>query len=184
MKRKYAHRPNWKRVLARRMAIEKFETEAFCGQIVLIAIDRVREALWVNLCGIKQCVVDDGYSWMTIFPKDKNYVVTAMFNKEKQIVQWYIDICGAQGFTVEGMPWYDDLYLDIIISHDHKVSLIDEDDLRLALKQNTITKQQYDFAYQEAERLLKQIRENKFELLEYSLDIYPYMTDKLEQQGN
>ncbi|MDF2531768.1 MAG: hypothetical protein K0R80_2597 [Clostridia bacterium] len=182
MKRKYANRPNWKRVISRKMIMEKFDNHRFKGYAVLIHIEKVREALWVDLGGKKQCVVDNGYSWLTLFPENQSYVVTAMFNNQNEIVQWYIDICKERGFTDKGIPWYDDLYLDIIISSDLHISLIDEDDLALALEQNIINQADFDFAYQEANKLLKQLRENELTILKYSEEIYSILSKRLEEQ--
>lgn len=179
MKRKYADRPNWKRVLSRKMIMQQFEDDNFKGYAVLIYIEKVREALWVDLGGKKQCVVDDGYSWLTLFPQNESYVITAMFNHQNEVVQWYIDICRGRGFTAKGIPWYDDLYLDIIISSDYHISLIDEDDLALALKQNIIKQEDFDFAYHEANKLLKQLRQNDLTLLKYSEEIYSILRKRL-----
>jgi uncharacterized protein len=103
-----------------------------------------------------------------------------MFNDKNEVVQWYIDICREIGFTEKGIPWYDDLYLDIIISSDYHISLIDEDDLALALKQNIIKQEDFDFAYQEAEKLLKQLRQNDIALLEYSREVFSILKERLE----
>jgi uncharacterized protein len=180
MKRKFADRPNWKRVLSRKMVMDKFDNEQFKGYAVLIYIEKVREALWVEIGGKDQCVVNDGYSWLTLIPQDQSYVITAMFNDKNEVVQWYIDICREIGFTEKGIPWYDDLYLDIIISSDYHSSLIDEDDLALALKQNIIKQEDFDFAYQEAEKLLKQLRQNDIALLEYSREVFSILKERLE----
>lgn len=180
MKRKYADRPNWKRVLSRKMILDRFDNDYFKGCAVLIYVEKVREALWVDLGGKKQCVVDDGYSWLTLFPQRESYVVTAMFNNKNEIVQWYIDICRGRGFTDKNIPWYDDLYLDIIISSDYQVSLIDEDDLALALKQKVIKQEDFDFAYREANKLLEQIENNDLAILKYSEEIYKILLNKLE----
>jgi uncharacterized protein len=181
MKRKFADRPNWKRVLARTMISEKLDSVEFKGYAVLINIEKVREALWVELGGKKQCVADDGYSWLTLFPKGESYVVTAMFNNQGDVVQWYIDICKDIGFTEKGVPWYDDLYLDIIISSDYHISLIDEDDLALALNQNIIDQYDFDFAYVEANKLLEQLKQNKLTLLSYSKEIYRVLLSKIDK---
>lgn len=180
MKRKFADKPNWKRVLSRKMIMDKFDESNFKGHAVLIHIDKAREALWVDVGGKSQCVVNDGYSWLTLFPQNQSYVVTAMFNDKDEIVQWYIDICKDIGFTDKGIPWYDDLYLDIIISSDFHISLIDEDDLALALKQNIIKQEDFDFAYQEANKLLGQLKLNDLILLEYSKEIFSVLKKQLE----
>ena len=181
MKRKFADRPNWKRVISRTTVSEELDGEEFQGHAVLIYIDKIKDALWVELGGKKQCVADTGYCWLTLFQKGESYVVTAMFDNKGQIVQWYIDICKAIGFTDRGVPWYDDLYLDIIISSDYDVALIDEDDLALALKQSVIKQEDYDFAYQEADKLLKLLEGKQFKLLGCSKRIYDDLIKKIHK---
>lgn len=180
MKRKYADRPNWKRVLGRRSISENIQDIRFRGRAVLTCIDKVREPLWVDIGDQRVCVADAGYSWLTLFPENQKYVVTVMFNRQREAVQWYIDICKNIGITDSGVPWYDDLYLDIIISAEGNAFLIDEDDLSQALEQNIISKQDYDFAYAEANQLLKLIYSKQFTLLDYSKEIFMILLDKIE----
>ena len=182
MKRKYADRPNWKRVLMRRMIGGELSIKGFSGYAMLVCLDQVRDDLWVDVCGNRTKVAGDGYCWLTLFPEGELYVVTAMFDEQQNIVQWYIDVCSAVGFTKEGIPWYDDLYLDIIIDADKNHCLIDEDDLERALRQRIIKKQDFDFAYREAERLMKLLKEDKLELLEISKQITADLLMKLETQ--
>ena len=42
-------------------------------------------------------ILDDGYTWIQIIPTSKHYTVTIMYNNEKEIVQWYIDITNMNG---------------------------------------------------------------------------------------
>lgn len=182
MKRKYADRPNWKRVLSRRMIGEELEIKSFKGYAMLICIDEVREDLWVEICGNQTKVAGDGYYWLTMFPAGERYVVTAMFDEQQNIVQWYIDICSEIGFGKEGVPWYDDLYLDIIIDAHKNHCLIDQEDLERALRQKIIKKQDYDFAYREANRVIKLIENDKLEILELSRQIRTNLLTKLQIQ--
>ncbi len=182
MKRKYANRPNWKRVLSRRMMGDELSIKSFKGYAMLICIDEVRDDLWVDLCGNNTRVAGDGYCWLTLFPAGESYVVTAMFDEQQNIVQWYIDICSEIGFDKDGIPWYDDLYLDIIIDAHKNHCLIDQEDLERALRQRVIRKQDFDFAYREANRVIKLIEEDQLELLELSKQIMIDLLAKLQIQ--
>lgn len=35
--------------------------------------------------------------WLSILPKDDNYCITAMLNKNDEILLWYIDMIAGQG---------------------------------------------------------------------------------------
>ena len=43
----------------------------------------------------------------------KHYTVTIMYNNEKEIVQWYIDITNMNGIDSDERIFYDDLYLSL-----------------------------------------------------------------------
>lgn len=179
MKRKFANRPNWRRVLKRRMVIRNTEYKNFKGYAALIVIDKITEALWVDVCGRTICVADKGYSWLTLFPSEENYVVTAMINEKLEVVQWYIDICKGHGLTETNIPWYDDLYLDIIISAQGEVNLIDQEDLEQALCKGIIDQAAYDYAYVEANRLLELIEKGQLELIDYTRPIHEILMKEL-----
>lgn len=181
MKRKFANRPNWRRVLKRRMLIRNVEYKDFEGYAALIVIDKITEALWANVCGKSICVADKGYSWLTLFPPGDGHVVTAMLDQEHNVVQWYIDICKGHGLTEENIPWYDDLYLDIIVSAQKEINLIDQEDLEQALIQGVIDQKTYDYAYTEANSLIDLLVKNQFKLLDYTKPIYEML---LKELGN
>ena len=58
------------------------------------------------------------------------------------------------------MPFYEDLYLDIVLTKDKEVITLDEDELANALSTNDISKEQYDLAIREADLLKLNIVEN------------------------
>lgn len=183
MKRKFANRPNWRRVLKRRMVIRNVEYMDFQGYAALIIIDKITEPLWANVCGENICVADKGYSWLTVFPPGESHVVTAMLNQEQKVVQWYIDICKRHGLTEDNIPWYDDLYLDIIVSSQNEVTLIDQEDLEQALQKGIIDQNTYDYAYVEANKLLNLLTNGQFKLLEYTKSIFEMLFMELDSMG-
>ena len=72
------------------------------------------------------CIVDDGYMWLQHFPKGQNCTVTTMFDADGEVIQWYIDICNEIG-TENNVPWWDDLFLDIIVLPTGEIIRQDED---------------------------------------------------------
>ncbi len=90
-----------------------------------------------------------------------------MFNFDGEIVQWYIDICYRNGIE-NGVPWMDDLYLDIIVLPTGEVFLIDIDELEDALNTGVIDRNLYNLAWDEAKRIKKLIENGNFDLLKFS----------------
>ncbi|MBD7968150.1 DUF402 domain-containing protein [Paenibacillus gallinarum] len=170
MKRKFGDRANWRRITNRQFACRYVESEEFTGYLSLYTIHDLKEPLWKTYGGYTFCTADKGYSWLQYFPKDEHYVVTAMFDDEDQIVEWYIDTCRNQGITDQGVPWFDDLYLDVIVLKDGEVFLLDEDELDDALEKGHITTADYELSTRTAQYLLQTIDAHSFPYFKMSLE--------------
>ncbi|MNW55217.1 hypothetical protein D3C74_328650 [compost metagenome] len=95
-----------------------------------------------------------------------------MFDDKGEIVEWYIDVCKTQGVTDQGVPWFDDLYLDIVVLKNGEVFLLDEDELDEALSKGLITVRDYDMATETAQEVLHAIHEHHFPYFDMSLSHY------------
>ncbi|MNI59071.1 hypothetical protein D3C73_1142150 [compost metagenome] len=95
-----------------------------------------------------------------------------MFDDKGEIVEWYIDVCKTQGVTDQGVPWFDDLYLDIVVLKNGEVFLLDEDELDEALSKGLITVRDYDMATETAQEVLHAIHEHYFPYFDMSLSHY------------
>jgi predicted RNA-binding protein associated with RNAse of E/G family len=157
MDRKYADRPDWSRVLKKSFKLDYICEKEFSGYVSAIYIDKVKAPLIKNIFGKEYCIVDDGYTWLQYLPTNGNYSITTMFNKNKEIVQWYFDIIKHQGVDDRSIPFFDDLYLDVVVLPSSEILLLDEDELKDALDKNEITKGDYDLAYKEAKMLMEGI---------------------------
>lgn len=165
MKIKSAERPDWKRVLARRFAVRRFDTPEYHGYTTLLRIDEVTEPLYTTFGGQQVCIADRGYDWLQHFPDGEHYALLAAFDEHGELTQWYIDIVGRMGVDERGVPWYEDLYLDIVISPQGETLLLDVDELDEALRQGRVTQSHYDFAWREASVLLDALEEDMLPLL-------------------
>jgi predicted RNA-binding protein associated with RNAse of E/G family len=108
-----------------------------------------------------------------------------MFDDQGEIVEWYIDVCKHQGVTDQGVPWFDDLYLDIVVLNNRSLFLLDEDELDEALTKGMITVKDYDMATETAKHVLNMIKAHKFPYLDLSLEHYSsgYMNEGPFQSG-
>ena len=118
-------------------------------------------------------VLDDGYKWLELYPEDnKNIAVSVCLSDKDEILEWYFDIAKDTKLTEKGIPYIDDLYLDVIMSKDGKIKMVDEDELQEALDTNDITKEDYNLAYTVANSLIKQIDGNLDKVIE---NTYKYL---------
>jgi len=169
MKRKFSDRANWRRITSKSYQSLYLTGDEFTGYVTLYLIHQLRDPLWKEYNGTRLCLADNGYSWLQHFPKNEHYVVTTMFDAKQHVVQWYIDICKSQGVTDQGVPWFDDLFLDIIVLPSGEVFLLDEDELLEAYEQGAISNDDYRMAKAEAAKVLETIRRNEFNFLQMSV---------------
>lgn len=114
--------------------------------------------------------VDKGYKILEYTPINKNYNVRAFVNEKNEILQYYLDVTDGMELR-DGVPFYNDLYLDVIdySNHDffkkHKegcdkknLYIEDADELNEALESGKISQQQFDKAYYVANELINEIK--------------------------
>jgi uncharacterized protein len=153
VKRKSAERVTWQRIAERQFSVLQIDSGEFSGTVTLLQILSVHEPLWKPLGGQTICIADAGYGWMQHFPTHANHTVTTMFDASGQVVQWYIDICKAHGSDERGIPWYDDIYLDIMLAPGGAPELLDADELDAALAAGSITQDDWALAWREARQV-------------------------------
>jgi predicted RNA-binding protein associated with RNAse of E/G family len=167
MRRKVANHPGWSRIKTARFAVLRLEEECFSGPVSLFYVDEAANPLSVQYNGHQFCILNDGYSWLRHFLSvSQQHIFTTMFDPDGQVVQWFIDICLSHGTSSEGIPWWDDLYLDIAILPSGRTFVLDADELDEALSAGIISFQDHAGAWEEVHRLLELIYKRRFELMQ------------------
>jgi uncharacterized protein len=155
VKRKFAHYPNWRRLRERRYTGANVRGDAFSGHVALVAVVALDDApAWLTFPDGRVRYADDGSFIVQHFPAGARHVVTTLFDRDGEIVAWYIDIVRAHGLGDDGIPWYDDLYLDLVVLPDGSRYLLDADELDAALAAGAIERDDWSLAGAEAARLL------------------------------
>jgi len=114
--------------------------DIFSGYISLIKVHKVKQKLTVDYEQSELCLLDDGYKCLMFLPDNEKWCVSAVYNTSGEIVEWYFDMTKVNSIDDKGNPFYDDLYLDIAVSPDFKIVILDEDELKEALESKIITK--------------------------------------------
>lgn len=165
LKRRFADARGHRNIIDKVYKNIKVNTEEFEGNISLLKINKVKNAWFVD--EENRCILNDRYSWLEIYPKNKNYCITAMYDENGKISEWYFDVARQLGVE-NGVPFEDDLFLDVVVVPDGRIHLLDEDELELALKSNLINKTEYDFAYEIANKIISKIPEKIDELQSFT----------------
>ena len=122
--------------------------------------------------GKKVDYIDKNYYVVELTPLKEKYNIRYYFNQNKEMIDYYIDITLENGEKYK-MPYYVDLYLDILhYPKSNTAKFCDEDELEEALQNKSISKKDYDMAYRVGNKLLKEINSGtnsymKINALEY-----------------
>ena len=103
------------------------------------------------------------------YPDNGKYALTIMFDNHGKLIEWYFDIAKSVGIE-NGIPFEDDLYLDMAIMPDGKKIILDEDAILAARIEGIISQEDMDSAYntlRELEKKYASCLENLIRLTEY-----------------
>lgn len=164
MKRKYLDaRQTWLQKATYTYHYERIETGRFKGYISYIHIQDVEAPRVIEQGELRICIQDKDYRGVIFLPDDHNWAVTAVYDAEGRIVEWYFDMTDNNAVDVQGVPYFDDLYLDVVVTPTGIPRILDQDELEAAREAGAITQAQYDKAYTACFYVIKEVvRDNNF----------------------
>ncbi len=106
--------------------------------------------------------IDDGYYIVEYTPMNKLYNGRVYLDRDLDEIEYYFDISNGNGLE-DNIPYYDDLYLDLIIKprKGNEQEVCDENELKDALINKEITLEEYDKAYKTLNELSEEIKQGK-----------------------
>ena len=146
MKRCRLSYDEWKCIISKDIKGKRIHTDFFEGYLGLIEIKEVDKVQIWHFNGEDIVVCDKGLKWLSILPQDSFYCITAMMDAQNNILLWYIDMIAEQGTDPDGIPYFMDLYLDLVVYPDGTIIVDDMDELKDALSQKDIAQEQFDLA--------------------------------------
>ncbi len=155
MKRSRLTYDSWTCILSRDLIIKKLEAPGERGHLVLNRIKEVTEPQTWEFNGEDIVVCDKGIQWLSFLPQEDHYCITAMLDAEGEVIVWYIDMIASQGMDESGIPYFDDLYLDLVVYPDGTILVDDMDELEEAYESGDISKELYDLALKTSDKLQK-----------------------------
>lgn len=144
--------------------IKSINNEDFKGDIYLNNYIKILEPYFLEK-GL--CIQDTNYKWLKFFDYDSKIQLTAVYNPNSEIVEWYFDIARSIG-KENGIPYEDDFYLDVVLTPSGKVILLDEDEFEEAFNRKEMTKEEYDEGYQIANDLMEKLKGNVDNVLKFT----------------
>ena len=163
LKKRYADRFVGNRANAE-LKIISVEDNHFTGDIYFYNFIEVKDKL---LIPNGKCIMDNNYKWLEFYDYSSKVKLTAIYDENKEIIEWYFDIAREIG-RENNVPYEDDLYLDVVVTPTGDVILLDEDELKEAYDKKEMTKDEFKNAYKEANQLMNKLENNKDKLKEYT----------------
>ena len=175
MKRSRLSYDEWKCIISKDIFGKTVNSELLNGYIGLIDIKAVSKIQTWEFNGEDIVVCDKGRKWLSILPQNDWYCITAMMDENEKILLWYIDMIAKQGIDVDGVPYFDDLYLDLILFSDGRIMEDDREELEEARSEGDITEEQYHLALQTCERLKQNLSGRETEVRRYTKRCYDWL---------
>lgn len=141
------------------------------GLIVDYRAGEVTVPKWVTVAGQARCILDSGYRWVHYAPSGAAHALTVQIDAAGRVQQLYVDVGEGGGVNADGLPWFDDLYLDVVdlveVQPDGRwqvtaTEIIDQDELDAALSAGQVTPGQHAFAWAEIRRVLAALHAQTF----------------------
>ena len=169
MKRRFAYNlnDNYKQI--------RVNEDFFKGYACFLKLQNIEKPLIVNNGRETICIRDNNYEWIEVYPENGKYAITIMFDDNNNLIEWYFDISKNIGIE-NGIPYEDDLYLDMIVTPNGERIVIDEEELLEARDKGDITQVDVDSAYQTLRELEEKYVNNIQELIK--------LTNYLNEQFN
>lgn len=168
MKIKYADYIKGDGIAEKDFKFKRINSDEFNGYAAISYFRKVTEPRYAKMNGKRYMILDKGYTWIQYFPDDFNYAVTVMFNTDKEIIQWYFDVCRGNKIDERGIPYFYDLYLDVVLLSNGDIMVLDEDELEEAFNMEDITNDDYNMAKNMVYVILGELNEDKNSIVHLS----------------
>ncbi len=143
----------WKCIISKDRIGKQVNTPTIKGYLGLLTINSVSDKQIWKYNNKDVIVCDKGYHWLTIMPENEFYCITVMMDDNFIIKVCYIDIIDTQGYDDDNVPYFYDLYLDLVVYPKGEIMVDDMDELQEALKTGEITTPQYNRALAVSQKL-------------------------------
>jgi predicted RNA-binding protein associated with RNAse of E/G family len=168
MKKISADRQEWRQNPDAGCAARRMDFPDFSGELSLVHISRIDKPWQCSWSSHRYCIADVGHYWLTHFPDGAPYVMHSVFDGDERLIHWYVDICGRRGVSEEGIPWFEDLFLDIVVLPSGEHAVLDAEELDRAHRGGIVSSAQREKAQKAAREVTRKIEEGSFDLFALS----------------
>lgn len=155
----------------------RIDCDAFHGLACVIKIVEGEFNYWEMPKSGRIAVCGKGMTWLQLIPDGQKRVITVKYFKDGEVDDsrinypkwarknmcpsiWYVDVIEGIEYDKDGIAVYIDKYLDVIFSPEGDIKVDDRDELDAAFNSGELSKEQYDEAVLEGEKIQKELCKN------------------------
>ena len=174
----------------------RIDDELFHGLACLIRLTDGEANYWETPKAGRIQVTGTGMTWLELIPDNTNRVITikyfpdgthdaermhypAPMNEKYQPSVFYVDITDGIEYDQDGIAVYIDKYLDVIFTPEGDIKIDDRDELDAAFKMGDISKEQYETALIEGDRILEELCTDISKTDRWCADIRQIVEDRI-----
>ena len=144
--------------------IKSIQTNEFNGDVAFYKFLDVKDKFIIPN---GKAIMDNNYKWLEFYDYNSKIKLTTIYDENSEIIEWYFDIARKIG-KENGVPYEDDLYLDVVVTPEGNIILLDEDELKNAFNRFEVNSTDFDMAYNEANKLMNKLKNNKDNLKKFT----------------
>ena len=130
-------------------------------------VSETRNPLRIKRNGELITMSDRDYAWYHFAPHGQNFWLSAAYTPELKLLELYFDITAGNDFSDPDNPCFRDLYLDVVLTPEGEVFVLDRDELENAYNSGQIGEDEYDKAQNALDDLLRRIEEEGASWISY-----------------
>jgi len=133
------------------------DNELFKGWVSLNYLTDGETRYWEYEKSGKIPVCGKGMTWLTLIPDDRKRCIGAYITPDRRVSVWYVDVIEEIGIDEDGIVYYIDKYLDVILTPQGDVDVKDRDELDAAYSSGELSDFQYEEALKEGELIIREL---------------------------
>lgn len=137
------------------------------GLEAVYRVDEIRKPLRVFNGHAWITVSDTGFTWYQLALRNRRIWLHASFDPTGELVEIYCDVTGGNVFDDPECPCFEDRYLDVVLTPDGELRVLDRDELDEALETGKLTPEQHAQAVADGAALCRDLEANKEAVLEF-----------------
>ena len=145
--------------------------ELLIGWVAINYLTDGEEQFWDLEKAGSVAVCEKNMTWLTIIPNNKARCISAYFLPNRDVSAWYIDVIEETGIDNDGIVYYVDKYLDVILTPQGDICVMDRDELDEAYASGELSTTQYESAIKEVKLIVNELGTNIERTENYCLEI-------------